>query len=227
MKPGRLINLSLMLLVTGLFLPVSSVGAEGAVDIDTVVSMLQSRYETVSTFSADFTQEFFSAAMGNTQVSGGRVHLKKPGRMRWEYTSGIGDVFVSNGAVVWLFQPDLNQVIETARPARSVASQSPGIAIDFLSGVGDIRKNFTVRLLQEGGGESAHLLELTPATVQPNLKRLVLEVDMETSLVIKTIVEDLFGNRTTVSFSDISVNVRIDDSFFEFVAPDGVNILKQ
>ncbi len=217
------INLCVMLLVTGLFLPITSAAA-GA-DIDTVVSRLQSRYETVSTISAGFTQEFFSAAMGNTQVSGGRVYLKKPGRMRWKYTSGTNDELVSNGAVVWLFQPDLNQVIETARPARSAASQTPGIAIDFLSGVGDIRKNFTVRLAQES--ESAYLLELTPITVQPNLKRLALEVDSETSLVLKTVVEDLFGNKTTVTFSDISVNVRIDDSFFEFVVPDGVNILKQ
>lgn len=207
----------LTLLVLGLFPPAASAAAA---DMDTVVSRLQSRYETVSTFSADFTQEFTSAVMGGAQVSGGRVYLKKPGMMRWKYTSGTGDELVSNGDVLWLFQPDLNQVVE------SVASQSPGIAVDFLSGVGDIRKNFTVRLLGEGGGEGAYLLELTPFTASPNLKRLVLEVDKETSLVGKTVVEDLFGNKTTVTFSDISVNVRIDDSFFEFVAPDGVNILK-
>ncbi len=219
MRLGQRINLCLMLLAAGIFLPVTS----GAADIDTVVSRLQSRYETVATLSADFTQEFFSVGMGGTQVSGGRVYLKKPGRMRWEYTSGTNDELVSNGAVVWLFQPDLNQVIET------VVSQTPGIAVDFLSGVGDLRENFTVRQADENGegSGSAYLLELTPATLQPNLKRLVIEVDKETSLVLKTVVEDLFGNRTTVTFSDISVNVRIDDSFFEFVVPDGVNILKQ
>ena len=139
--------------------------------------------------------------------------------MHWQYLRGIDDELVSNGKLLWLFQPDLNQVIETA------ADSTPGIAVDFLSGVGDIRKNFKVSLVEKSGG--AYLLALTPVAASVNLKRLTLRVDKSTGLVSETVVEDLFGNRTTVTFSGIEINVPIEDSFFEFVAPEGVNLLKQ
>jgi outer membrane lipoprotein carrier protein len=191
----------------------------GAVDIDSVVSKLQARYESIDTLSADFSQEFFSVAAGRAESSGGRVYLKKPSMMRWQYLRGTDDEMVSNGKVLWLFQPELNQVIETP------AGSSRGIAVDFLSGVGDIKKNFEVSNLQEDGG--THLLALTPIAPSANLKRLLLRVDKSTGLVSETVVLDLFGNRTTVRFSDVEINVPIEDSFFEFVAPDGVNLLKQ
>ena len=209
------LRIFLILFAINLSVPAPS----GAADIDFVVSKLQARYETINTLSADFSQEFFSVAAGAARSSGGRVHLKKPSMMRWQYLRGIDDELVSNGKLLWLFQPDLNQVIETA------ADSTPGIAVDFLSGVGDIRKNFKVSLVEKSGG--AYLLALTPVAASVNLKRLTLRVDKSTGLVSETVVEDLFGNRTTVTFSGIEINVPIEDSFFEFVVPDGVNLLKQ
>ena len=209
------LRIFLILFAINLSVPAPS----GAADIDFVVSKLQARYETINTLSADFSQEFFSVAAGAARSSGGRVHLKKPSMMHWQYLRGIDDELVSNGKLLWLFQPDLNQVIETA------ADSTPGIAVDFLSGVGDIRKNFKVSLVEKSGG--AYLLALTPVAASVNLKRLTLRVDKSTGLVSETVVEDLFGNRTTVTFSGIEINVPIEDSFFEFVVPDGVNLLKQ
>ncbi len=217
---NSLLRILLALFAINLLAPAPS----GAAGIDFVVSKLQARYETINTLSADFSQEVFSVAAGGARSSGGRVHLKKPSMMRWQYLRGIDDEFVSNGKLLWLFQPDLNQVIETA------ADSTPGIAVDFLSGVGDIRKNFKVSFAGEGGAEEsdgAYLLALVPVAASANIKRLMLRVDKSTGLVSETVVEDLFGNRTTVTLSGIEINVPIEDSFFEFVAPEGVNLLKQ
>ncbi len=195
-----------------------------AADIDTVVSKLQARYETIDTLSADFTQEVYSIAAGRVERSGGRVHLKKPAMMRWRYLSGIDDELVSDGKFLWLFQPELNQVVE------SRGGQGSGIALDFLSGVGDIKENFKVDFVKEDGakeGPDTYQLVLYPSEASANLKRLLLGVDKSTGLVLKTVVEDHFGNSTTVTFSGIKINIPIKDSFFKFTPPAGVNVLRR
>lgn len=183
-----------------------------------VVERLQEKYSTITAIEADFTQEFRSA-MGGAQTSTGKVYLKKPGKMRWNYKDPVQDEIVSDGVSIWVYQPDLNQVI-----VRSMDKDATSIAADFLSGIGNIDRDFTVEL--SGESPEAWTLMLTPRSPQPNLKVLFMDVDKTTLLAVKTVVVDHFGNETRVSFSDIKLNYAIPALLFDFTPPAGASVIR-
>ena len=208
-------KLILLLAVLAFFLPALSFAQD---DAAAVVSKLQSKYESITSIKADFTQEVSSKGMP-AMKSEGKVWLKKPGKMRWEYKKPAKDLIVSDAKTIWLYQPDLNQVIQ--RPASLSASS---MATDFLSGIGSVEKEFVVKLAPL---ESAnHVLILTPKQEQASLKKLILEVNKENSIVEKTTITDHFGNQTAVTFTDIKLNASIKDSLFRYTPPRGAAVVK-
>lgn len=208
-------KLIILLAVMAFFLPALSFAED---DAATVVSKLQSKYESITSIRAEFTQEVSSKGMP-AMKSEGKVWLKKPGKMRWEYKKPAKDLIVSDGKTIWLFQPDLKQVIE--RPASMSASS---MATDFLSGIGNVEKEFDVKL---AALESVnHVLILTPKQEQSGLKKLILEVGKENSIVEKTVITDHFGNQTAVTFTNIKLNASIKDSLFKYTPPRGAAIVR-
>ncbi len=189
-------------------------------DVDEIVARLQEKYETVTSLSADFTQEVFSKSSNKPFTSGGRVFFKKPGKMRWQYAGENKDELVSNGKTVWFFQPDLNQALE-----KKVDASMSGISTDFLSGVGNLKRDFNVSLAGEKA--DAYRLVLTPKQTLANVKRISITLDRRAGIIVKTSVEDPLGTITEVGFKNVKLNDSIRDSFFEFGAPKGVNIIKQ
>lgn len=208
-------RLSILLALFAFFLPALSFAED---DAAAVVSKLQSKYESIASIKADFTQEVSSKGMP-AMKSEGKVWLKKPGKMRWEYKKPAKDLIVSDGKTIWLYQPDLNQVIE--RPASLSAS---AMATDFLSGIGNIEKEFDVKLAALES--SNHVLILTPKQEQASLKKLILEVGKENSIVEKTTITDHFGNQTAVTFTNIKLNASMKNSLFKYTPPRGAAIVR-
>lgn len=190
-----------------------------AEDVNRIVDELQRKYGSISTIEAGFTQEVAARGLAKPQASEGRVYFKKPGKMRWAYSRPERDELVSNGKTVWVYQPDINQVME--RPARGVQST---IATDFLSGVGNLNKDFNITLAEER--KDAYVLSLAPKEPLQNVQRIFVELDRKTFLISKTVVQDLFGNETRVLFKDIKVNAPQKDGLFEFRAPEGATVIR-
>lgn len=187
-------------------------------DASDVVSRLRQKYESITSVQADFDQEVSSRGMPAVKSSG-RVWFKKPGKMRWEYSGPEKDLIVSDGRTIWLFQPDLGQVIE-----KDASSTAASMATDFLSGMGRIEKAFAVSLSAGEGGD--HVLTLTPKGEDPAMQRLVLSVDRKTFLVRKTVLTDHFGTKTTVAFRNMKLNPSLKDSLFRFTPPKGSSVVR-
>jgi outer membrane lipoprotein carrier protein len=183
-----------------------------------IVSKLQEKYESINSIKADFTQEVTSKGMP-AMKSEGKVWLKKPGKMRWEYKKPAKDLIVSDGKTIWLFQPDLNQVIEKKTPAAASS-----MATDFLSGIGSVEKEFDVKLSDVEAIN--HVLILTPRQEQPGLSKLILEVDKKDFIVEKTIITDHFGNQTAVTFDGVKLNASMKDSLFRYAPPKGAKVVR-
>lgn len=186
--------------------------------LPSIVKKLQERYAKIKTIEADFTQVFHSGAMGYDETSHGRVFMRKPGKIRWQYTGDVGDEIISDGKTVWVYQPDLNQAVKKA------VDGSSGLATDFLSGIGDLKKDFDIALSNETG--TAWTLELTPRAPQPNIQKLFMDIDKTSGLATKTVVVDSFGNETRVSFENIKINNALKDSLFKFTPPRGASVIK-
>jgi len=121
---------------------------------------LQRKYDTVRDFSADFTQTYRGGVLKRQMTESGRVLVKKPGRMRWEYKTPEEKLFVSDGAKVFWYVPQDKQVIVSLVPQDDRAS-TPAL---FLAGKGDITRDFIPSLVESPAGqpEGARALKLVP-----------------------------------------------------------------
>ncbi len=209
-------RLRLLCMVLALSVVAQTAYAAGA---GTVVARLRQSYGNLTSMSAGFVQEVYYPALGQTTRSEGRMYFKKPSMVRWEYLVPEGDVVVSNGRLLWIYQPDIGQVIET-----TAEKGLPALAMELILDAGEIENDFTARLVKETS--DAYTLELLPKTPQPDIEKLTVEVDKKTFLVVKTTVVDVFGARTTVSLRDIRLDPALDDSLFEFKAPEGTNVIR-
>src|SRR6187397_1777918 len=109
-----------------------------------LAAALQKKYATVRDFSADFVQTYRGGVLKRQLKDTGRLMVRKPGKMRWEYQTPEEKLFVSDGAsIYWYVPPDKHVEIRPV-PADDEAS-SPAL---FLAGKGDITRDFTPSIVE-------------------------------------------------------------------------------
>lgn len=195
-----------------------------ALTLDEVIDGVQEGYERTGNFQADFVQTSFLKTIKKKQISKGRVFIKKPGMMRWEYEEPEKQIIVSDGKVIWLYVPADKQVMMSNA---GNAGDSHALNI-FLSGSGRLRDTFKIEFEPEtADSHDQYLLRLIPKKSQPGMTRLVIGVNKEDFKIETSIVHDIYGNQTTVNFSNIDINKGLSEDLFHFDVPKGVRIITQ
>src|SRR5262249_29272981 len=125
---------------------------------------LQRRYDTIHDFSADFVHTYQGGVLHKTITERGHVLVKKPGRMRWDYTAPEKKLFVSDGVKIYSYVPQDKQVeVGTVPP-----DDRAGAPIMFLAGKGNLVRDFTSSLAEipAGSPTGSEALKLVPRTAQ-------------------------------------------------------------
>src|SRR5262245_44820684 len=78
---------------------------------------LQKKYDTVRDFSTDFVHTYRGGVLKRQLTEQGRLIVKKPGRMRWEYKTPEEKLFVSDGTKIYSYIPQDKQVIVSDVPS--------------------------------------------------------------------------------------------------------------
>jgi outer membrane lipoprotein carrier protein len=214
------------LAVLVLALLAAAVAAGAAVPtLDDAVQRLETTYQGIRDLKAEFRQAAFNRTLNQTLEARGTLYLKKPGKLRWEYTTPTPQQIVSDGTKLWVYTPELKQVnVATAPQALA------GPAGSFLQGLGQVREQFQVRFLnpaQPTDADGLAVLDLTPRTPEPMLARLVLSVDLASGLVRKAVLYDALGNEVRLTFLEVRVNPGLVDTLFAFTPPPGVAVITQ
>jgi outer membrane lipoprotein carrier protein len=209
-------------LLATLLAAATSPAPEARLDLDAVVNRVQRRYDTATDFRARFTQRLTSAAMGRKTNSAGTVMFKKPGRMRWDYEKPERSTYVSDGGVLWLYEPDDQQVFKQALKA----SQLPA-ALAFLTGKGKLAAEFDIARPEKTayGLAGDYLLALAPKVAEPQVKSILFVVDPITFDVRESVITDEQGNVNDLTFADIRMGSHIPDAQFHFSPPAGVRVI--
>jgi len=233
-KNNRFLWIVLLLVLVASFVFVEpTVAAVGAKDI---LAKVTERYSTIDTLSARFKQVAFYQQLNRRSVSEGRVFLKGPlkdgteeipAKMRWEYEFPTKDVIVSNGVTLWMYQPDIMQVVETD------ASRGPlPIIMRLLTGFsgiegtvgGELEDDFLIDIIREG--KESWGVSMAPTYGETSFNRLVVKINKNSFLVEGVKVVDPYGVETTVSLKDIKINLGLKDRIFRFDAPKGVTVVR-
>src|SRR5205823_491188 len=77
---------------------------------------LQKKYASIKDFSADFVHIYTGGVLKKQISERGRLLIKKPGKMRWEYTTPEEKLFVSDGLKMYSYLPQDKQVIVSSVP---------------------------------------------------------------------------------------------------------------
>jgi outer membrane lipoprotein carrier protein len=197
--------------------------AASAQSLEEVVAGLEATYGKITDLRADFTQVATNKSLGQDIKAEGTVHLKKGGKMRWDYKSPAPQQIVSDGKALWVYTPELNQVNKGDAP-KALA----GPAGSFLAGLGRVREQFTVRFLNPANKLDAAgrpVLDLTPKEPTPLLTRLVLAIDPKDHVVRQAVLYDQFQNTVTMSFTRVAINPGLSDSLFTFIPPKGAAVV--
>ncbi len=78
-------------------------------DLAPRLKAVETRYNHAQTLQVTF-HEAYTGPGQPRRTESGTLLLRKPGRMRWNYTSPQGKLFVSDGKFLWLYTPATNQV---------------------------------------------------------------------------------------------------------------------
>jgi outer membrane lipoprotein carrier protein len=190
-----------------------------------LAAQLQKRYREVRDFSADFVHVYEGGVLRKQLTERGHLLIKKPGMMRWEYTTPERKLFVSDGVKLYSYIPEDQQVIISSVPKQDEAT-TPAL---FLTGKGDLTRDFTPSIVEPPPGVpgGTWALKLVPKTRQPEYDWLILAVEPGSMTIRGLVTVDAQGGRSTFSFSNLKENISLSDKEFTFKIPRGVDVVTQ
>jgi outer membrane lipoprotein carrier protein len=196
--------------------------AAGRLDVATVVDRVQKRYDSAEDFRARFNQTLTNAAFKRKTSSTGEVLLKKPGRMRWNYQTPDPKMYLADGDLLWLYEPEDKQAFKQDLKT----SQLPA-ALAFLTGRGKLAAEFDITFVKDArlGSPGDYVLALSPKQAQSAVKAIVFVVDPQTFHVRESMITDPQGNTNDLLFTDIKINTRIADATFRWTPPTGTRVI--
>jgi outer membrane lipoprotein carrier protein len=172
-------------------------------------------------FSADFSQESTLAALDIRDTATGRVWIKHPGRMRWEYATPEIHAIITDGKTLWIYRPEDRQVII----GDALAYFGDGKGASFLSNIRLIPEAFTVSVAPPAG-EGLHTLRLIPHRKQLDLNEIYLNIDKTTFDIVGVLTINAYDDQTRLEFKNINFSNEMDENLFHFQAPAGTDVLK-
>jgi outer membrane lipoprotein carrier protein len=186
-------------------------------DLKQVLSRLQRHYRDTNSFSAKFNEEISTVGAPKRERSG-VVSFRKPGRMRWEFAAPEVQTIVSDGEMLYSYDPELNQVVQT--PLKQAIKSSS--ATSFLLGMGNINRDFKAAFANSVASDGlVHLLLDSKAGGY----KIEIGLDPKSYNLMTLTLTDQLGDVTKVNFSDIHNNVELPDSTFAFKTPAGADIV--
>jgi outer membrane lipoprotein carrier protein len=186
---------------------------------------LQRKYDAVRDFSADFVHTYEGGVLKRKLTERGRVLIKKPGRMRWDYEAPERKQFVSDGTKMYFYIPADKQVIVSSVPPDAEAS-TPAL---FLAGKGRLTTEFAPSFIDLPAGLPAgtRALKLVPKSKQTEYDWLVLAVDPTTLAIRGLMTVDAQGGTSAFAFTNLKENVGLSDNEFTFRVPRGVDVVSE
>jgi outer membrane lipoprotein carrier protein len=193
-------------------------GTAAAKTADQVVAEVQTFYKGIKQVSAKFEQEVVNPTFGRNSKSNGKVRIKKPGKMRWDYYGkkidgkvNVTKKFISDGKHLWVVDHGNKQVIEKKLDQNLLPA-----AVTFLYGKGDLAKDFTAALDTSGtyGKEGDIVVELTPKVASTQYKKIYLVVATSNYRVKESVVIDGGGIVNHFRFYEPNFKKKIADKPF-------------
>lgn len=201
---------------------------------------------------ADFFQRS-TLAKGREMRADGQMLLRfagegRPLMFRFDYYRPTRHEIICDGKTLWTYLPENRQVIlgDVAFAFNPFTSDSRhDRAVNFIQGLGRISRDFEIVFSsQQYDPQGNYILELQPRRAMVSIEKIFMVVHRDAVLlhkqgtpfslstqellfpILSTTVFDHQGNSTTMEFSNIKANSRLQPAVFNFVVPADIQVVK-
>ena len=184
---------------------------------DTGTDNLNRFFQEFKTLRADFSQVVLDENLVPLEESAGRLWIARPGRFRWNYHPPFAQQIVADGARIWIYDIELEQVI--VRDQRSMLEGTPAL---LLAGLGDLGTDYVIEDLGQQG--SVVWVSLQPKASNGGFAEVQLGFQNDTLRLIQLL--DHVDQITRIVLSHVEENPQIPASQFRFTVPVGVDLIE-
>jgi outer membrane lipoprotein carrier protein len=192
------------------------------------LQMLGQFVRTVQTGRAQFVQNVTSPARegqtARTRTSSGTFEFVRPNRFRFSYTKPYVQTLVADGQMLWLHDPDLNQV--TVRKLSGVLQGTPAAVIASATDLRSLQADF--ELTAQAPADGLQWVLATPRSREGQLQslRIGLRANAAGVELVTLDMLDALGQRSVMQFSRFEAQVVIAPAQFQFKPPPGAELIR-
>ena len=188
------------------------------VPLDAVLHGIENRYNHAQTLQVLF-KYVYSAPGRPARTESGTLLLRKPLRMRWDYSKPQGKLYVGDGKYLWTYTPADNRVEKTSM--KETADMRAPLA--FLLGKLNFKKDFqNLKAVPEGAGE-----RITAEPKGENLPYSEVEFVVTADSQIREVKVVGYDKSTMdYTFDQEQMGPKLDPKLFQFQPPKGAEVVE-
>ena len=190
-------------------------------DAAAVARGLQRWLDDTRDLEGRFRQTLASGALGTGLEETGRLWLRRPGRMRWDYLDPERKVALVEGRATRLYLEEDAQLWEGRL-------EDSGLLTLLLAGSERVATLFKAALDGPASADEkgAYRLRLVPRAAEASFQSVVLVLRPPEFAVERAEVQDAAGNRMRYDFSEMRRNQGISETVFRFEPPPGTQVVR-
>jgi outer membrane lipoprotein carrier protein len=174
--------------------------------------------DSMSSFEADFVQTVSDEKLFREEKSSGKVWIQRPGKFFWRYDSGNKMDIVADGINLWIYQPELKQVM-----VQSLQEIGDDLPISWLASGQPVKQRYNTRQLPEkADGLTWFDLQNKKGGSQ---EIAFIELGMKGNVMQKVRLTSSDGRVTLVQFQQPKRDHRIAEERFIFQPEAGIDIV--
>jgi outer membrane lipoprotein carrier protein len=206
----------LMLILSTTFLALGLVFVAQAEPAGAARARLDAFAQNLHSLTGQFNQSLTDINGKSSKTSAGTLALEAPRQFRWDTLTPYKQTIVADGSRVWIYDPELEQV--TVRVQSSEEAHSP---LTVLTDVKQIDKNFKVS--EQGEHDGLVWLRLTSTSKDPQFD--YADLGFDANGLARMTFRDQLGSTTDIRFSGWQRNAAVPPSTFNFVPPQGTDVI--
>lgn len=175
-------------------------------------------FQTTQSMQTSFEQTVKNTRGKVLEQSNGELILSRPDKFILDYTSPFEQKYISNGKTIWIYDVELEQV--SIKVLDESIGDSPAL---LLSSNENVYKHYDVSDIKINNADAYQWVQLRAKKEEMSFERVLLA--FKGSILMQMIMYDSFGQITELKFSDIQVNKPFSLRQFNFVPPEGVDVI--
>ncbi len=180
---------------------------------------LSEKLTNLKSLEASFTQSIESSNGQRLAYSEGYLKVLRPGRFYWKSERPDEMIVLADGKTIWNYDVELEQIVQ--RPQGSALGQSPAALL--ANQPVNLSDNYLIKALAQCEGDLT-CYELKPKDPESGFQSATLGFDGQKIVLIR--IHDALDQTILTRFTNVKLNVEVDESVFDFEIPEGVDVLK-